>query len=100
MADHRPIACRPPVAVEEPRHDSIATAAMPDQEPARLQHARELADDARIIGGIEKESERGEEIDCGVEAAAPGRREMPHVTARVFQIGAGSPPGGQGEQIA
>jgi len=99
VTDDRPVASGPPIPLEKLRHDSIAASAMPHQQPARAKHACKLMDDPRVIGRIKKESERGEEIDDGVEPAGPCGRQATHVGARVFQIGAGSASGRQGEKI-
>ena len=39
----------PPVARDERAHDAVAAAAVPEQDAARLEHSRELADDLRVV---------------------------------------------------
>src|SRR5207244_11566212 len=75
----------PPIASQKSSHHSVATAAMPDENPAGFQHPRKLADDAQIIHRMGEESERGEEIQDRVKSARPTRRHSSHVAPRVAQ---------------
>ena len=69
----------------ESAHHAVAASTVPDQCAARLEHARELGDDARVVARIEKEAERREQVHDRVEPARPARGQPPHVAARVAQ---------------
>jgi len=73
----------PPVALEKSRHHPIPAAAVPYEDSARLQNAGEFPDYSGIVRGVREESERGEEIEHGVETARPPRRQVAHVAACV-----------------
>ena len=83
MPDHRMIVREPPVAIEKAAHDAIAIPAVPDERATWLEHARPFSHDALVITWEQKESERREQVDYGVETRAPTRRERSHVAARV-----------------
>ena len=85
VSDERPVLRSPPVTREEARHDTIAAPAVPDQHPAGREHSRELADDATVVSRVEKEAERREQVEHGIESARPLRRQRPHVAAGVPQ---------------
>ncbi|MCU0626999.1 MAG: hypothetical protein MUF21_11025 [Gemmatimonadaceae bacterium] len=93
VCDPRAVAGHPAVAPHPLRHHAVARAAEPGQRPARREHACELAQHARIVGGIGEEAERGEEVEHRVEAPGPLGRERAHVAAHVAQRapGAASP---------
>src|SRR5262245_13568340 len=71
LRDDGPVLRGPPVAREELGHHAIAAAALPDEEAAGLEDARELADHARIVLRIVKEAEAREEVEHGVESPRP-----------------------------
>jgi hypothetical protein len=73
---------------------------VPEEHSACPEHARELVNDAGVIGGIEKEAEGREKVDDGVEPTSPGWRKGAHVGACVLQRGAGSPLPGERQQLA
>src|ERR687885_78424 len=85
LREHRPVPRLPPVALQEARHHAVAAPPVPDEHAPGAQHARELRDDPGVVPGIEKEAERGEEVDDRVEAPRPPRRQPPHVAAGVAQ---------------
>ena len=90
LPDHRPVFQRPPVASEESRGDAIARCAVPDENAAGSQHARELVDRPLIVGGIIKESERREQVHDGVEPSPPARGQLLHVRDLVAERLAGA----------
>ena len=63
---------------------------MPNENAARPQDARELIDHTLIVGRIQKESERGEQIEDSLEAASPRLRQTAHVAATIAQRRAGA----------
>ena len=81
---------RPPVAGQEARHHAVPAATVPDQRPIRLEHARELADDPRVVSRVRKEPKRCEQIENGVEAASPLCWLAAHVTTTVAKRAARS----------
>lgn len=83
---HRAISGAPPVAGEESRGDAVATGPVPDEHPTRLEDACELANHLGIIRGLGEETEGREQVDHGVESAAPARGELSHVGAGVAQL--------------
>jgi len=85
VGDQRPVPGAPPIAREETRHHAVAAAAVPDEHSARTDDPGELADHPPIIGRIEEEAERREQIEHGIEAAGPARRQPAHVAFRVAQ---------------
>src|SRR4051794_16772976 len=73
----------PPVALKKARHDSVATATVPNEHSARSEDAGEFGEDATIIRRLGKEAKRREEIEHGVEATTPSRGQRSHVAAGV-----------------
>lgn len=73
----------PPIASEKPRHHPIPAAPVPYEHPARFENAGEFPDHPGVISRVREESERGEEVEHGIEATCPLRRHAPHVPARV-----------------
>ena len=72
---------------------------MPDQDAPGFEHTRKLANNARVVRGMRKEAERGEEVDHRVEPARPFCGQFPHVPASVSQVAAGSAFARNGEQL-
>jgi hypothetical protein len=56
---------------------------VPDQHSAGFEHALPFGDNALVVARQQKEPERREQVDDGVEACGPSRRQAPHVGARV-----------------
>src|SRR4051812_10469064 len=54
VSDHRTVVCLPPIAGEKPGHDAVATASVPHENTARLEHARHLLDDHPIVARIDE----------------------------------------------
>lgn len=63
---------------------------MPYERTARLEHASEFRDRARIIPSVGEEAERREEIEHRVEAPSPARWQLSHVAPRVLERRSGA----------
>ena len=83
VSDECPILRSPPVTREEARHDTVAAPAVPDQQPAGCEHARELANDPPVVSRVEKEAERREQVEHGIESPRPLRGKVSHVALGV-----------------
>ena len=90
MSHHRAVVRLPPVALEKASDDAIAAAPVPDECAAWGKHACELIDDASVVGGLNEEAERREEIQDRAEATRPPCRQAPHVSARITESRAGT----------
>ena len=72
---------------------------MPDKDPARLEHTRELADHAHIVCRMSEEAKRREQVQYCVKALAPLARQLPHISPGVAKIGARPSSPSDGEQL-
>src|SRR5919199_2235606 len=100
LREHRPVPRLPPVALQEARHHAVTAPPVPDEHAPGAQYARELRDDPGVVRRIEKEAERGEEVDDRVEAPRPPRRQPPHVAAAVAQRTARASGAGARKQVS
>lgn len=90
VGDQRSVLGRPPIALEKAGHHAIAAAAVPDERAVGREDSRELADHAGVVGGIGEEAERREEVEYGIEAAGPPRRQTAHFAAMVAERAPGA----------
>jgi hypothetical protein len=85
VADHRSVIGLPPIPIEEARNDTVPAATMPNEKTTGREDTRELGDHSSIVRRLEEEAKRREEIQHGIEAPAPARRQSTHVASCVSQ---------------
>jgi hypothetical protein len=85
VRDESAVGRLPPVAREKPRHDTVTTATMPNENAAGFEHASEFRENNAIVGRLSEKSKRREQIQDCVETARPSRRQLSHVAACVSQ---------------
>jgi len=90
VRDQGAVLCLPPVAGEEARHHAVAITPVPDEQPTRLEDARELGDHSRIVRRIAEKAERREEIQHGVKSSSPAGGQFAHVAPQVTESRTGS----------
>jgi len=89
VRDESTVGRLPPVALKKTRHNTVTTATMPNESAAGLEHASEFCENNAIVRWLREKPKRCEQIEHGVEAACPSRRQLSHVAACVSQSRSG-----------